>query len=76
MGERCKQCGGPFHPASGHYHAPDVPICGPCIRRFITWMKGHTHRRSSGADFYAAAATSIKPKIGNRPMAGQRPLKP
>ena len=27
---KCFSCGGPFHPATGHYHRPDVPVCGPC----------------------------------------------
>ena len=59
--ERCFSCGGPFHPATGHYHRPDVPICGACTRRFVRWLKGHTRRRWGGHDFYAEAATSIRP---------------
>ena len=58
---KCSACGGPFHPATGHYHQEDVAICGPCIRHFLDWLKGHTAQRRRGFDFYAAAATSIKP---------------
>ena len=61
---KCFSCGGPFHPATGHYHRPDVPVCGPCTKRFVAWLKGHTKRRWGGKDFYAHAATSIKPGMG------------
>jgi hypothetical protein len=60
QGQRCFACGGPFHPATGHYHRPDVAICGRCARSFLSWLKGHTKRRWGGHDFYAEAATSIK----------------
>jgi hypothetical protein len=61
--EKCSACGGPFHPATGHYHQADVRVCGPCMRHFVDWVKTHTkgkygHPKSS---FYDAAATSIKP---------------
>lgn len=56
---RCKQCGGPFHPSSGHFHAPDFPICGACIRPFIAFYKGRMAYRKKGASFADAAATSI-----------------
>ena len=58
--QKCFACGGPFHPATGHYHRPDVAICGRCARSFLSWLKGHTKRRWGGHDFYAEAATSIK----------------
>jgi hypothetical protein len=58
--ERCFSCRGPFHAATGHYHRPDVPVCGPCTRRFVVWLKGHVKRRWGGHDFYAEAATSIR----------------
>ena len=57
----CFCCGGPFHPATGHYHQPDVPVCGACTRRFVRWLKGHLKRRWGGHEFYAEAATSIRP---------------
>lgn len=62
---KCFSCSGPFHPASGHYWSPDVPVCGPCIRHFLVWFKQHMKRRWGGANFYAEAATSIKAKPTN-----------
>ena len=66
--ERCFSCRGPFHPATGHYHRPDVPVCGPCTKRFVAWLKGHTKRRWGGHDFYAYAVDAR--------TVGQRPFKP
>lgn len=57
---KCFQCGGPFHPATGHFHRPDVPVCGPCFRPFVAWVKQHTKRKWSGQSFYEAAASSVK----------------
>lgn len=63
---RCMVCGGPFHPASGHVWQPGAEVCGPCIRHFYEWVKGHCAPRVKkagkmrGGDFYAEAATSIR----------------
>ena len=57
---KCSSCPGPFRPATGHYWRPDVPVCGPCFRHFLEWMKGHTRQRRRGHDFYEEAQTSIK----------------
>jgi hypothetical protein len=61
--EKCSACGGPFHPASGHYHQADVRVCGPCMKHFVQWFKGHSKGKYGHpkASFYEAAVTSIKP---------------
>ena len=58
----CMACKGPFHPATGHQFSKTATLCGPCAGRFFAWVIRHTRRRWSGADFYAAAATSIRPR--------------
>lgn len=58
---RCFCCGGPFHPATGDYDRVwDIARCGPCIRSFYRWMRGHTARRWGGHAFYVEAETSIR----------------
>jgi hypothetical protein len=58
---RCSQCGGPFHPATGHQDERfKVQFCGACYRPFVKWLSGHTKRKWGGANFYEEAATSIK----------------
>lgn len=42
---KCTSCGGVFHPATGSQPGPKVRVCGPCVRRFMDFMKGHTARR-------------------------------
>lgn len=59
----CVQCGGPYHPASGHwYERWDVVVCGGCYKPFVRWVKGMMARKWSGAAFYEEAATSIRPR--------------
>jgi hypothetical protein len=57
---RCFACRGPWHETTGHVFSPEVRYCGPCYRHFMAWYRVHTHRRSSGADFYLEALTSIR----------------
>ncbi len=56
---KCFACKGPYHESSGHLFAPDVAYCGPCIRHFLTWWKGHERRKWGGLHFYGEAWTSI-----------------
>jgi hypothetical protein len=64
----CFACGGVYHPATGHlFREHGVVYCGPCYRRFMAWYKGHTNRKWSGADFYAAALVSCSA----RPVAAE-----
>lgn len=56
----CFCCKGVYHPSTGHMFSDAVVYCGPCIRHFIMFVKSHTKRKWSGADFYAEAATSIR----------------
>lgn len=64
---KCFACPGPYHEATGHlFNLPDatrVAYCGPCARYFLRWMISHMKRRWGGADFYEAAATSIREGI-------------
>jgi hypothetical protein len=58
---RCFKCGGPYHPATGHWNERfDVVFCGACYRPFVKWLSGHLKRRWGGANFYQEAATSIR----------------
>lgn len=34
---RCGNCGGPYHPATGHAFSDTVVACGPCAGRFWAW---------------------------------------
>lgn len=63
---KCIACGGPYHPSTGHLHQADAPVCGPCTKHFVTWLKSHTKRKWGGEDFYEAAKTSIKPGDGDK----------
>ena len=63
----CTSCKGPFHPESGHFWAADVPVCGPCIRSFFSWVKAYTAPRK-GIDFHKEAMTSIKPTNTTKEM--------
>lgn len=40
----CAACGGAAHPATGCQYTETMIVCGPCVRRFWRWAKGHTDR--------------------------------
>lgn len=63
---KCIACGAPYHPATGHLHQENAPICGSCAKHFVAWLKSHTKRKWGGEDFYEAAKTSIKPGDGDK----------
>lgn len=59
---RCLQCGGPYHPATGHWDQHfDVVFCGACYKPFIAWLAGHLKRRWGKLRFYDHA-TSRTPR--------------
>jgi hypothetical protein len=61
---RCFKCGGPYHPATGHWDERfNVVFCGACYKPFVKWLKGHLKRKWGNANFYEEAATSIKAPI-------------
>lgn len=37
---RCRQCGGPWHPASGAVYGGVWCLCGRCEREFQVWVRG------------------------------------
>lgn len=55
---KCAACCGAFHEATGHFWTSSMPICGPCIRGFIAWLKRHTSSRWGGLQFYDYTETS------------------
>ena len=60
---RCFACGGPYHPATGHWFGPafpDVFYCGRCARYFVRWMSGHLKRKWNKGAFYEEAQTSVR----------------
>ena len=59
---KCAACKGVYHPATGHVLSEQLVLCGPCTREHVKWLKQHLRRKWGGADFYAAAATSVKAK--------------
>lgn len=65
----CFQCGGPYHPATGHiYPEWDVAFCGGCYKPFVKWLRGHLKREWSGHSFYEEASRSL----GARPPGRRR----
>lgn len=69
--DRCCNCGGPFHPATGHAFSEKMGACGPCAGRFFAWVVSHTNKKPSKprngrprpaetVSFYEAARTSVK----------------
>ncbi len=57
----CFSCHGPYHEATGDWDPKfEIARCGPCMKRFIHWLKGHLNRKWSKHVFYEHAATSIR----------------
>lgn len=55
---RCFQCGGPYHPATGHWDERwDVVFCGACYKPFVKWLAGHLSRRWRKLRFYDHAVS-------------------
>lgn len=48
----CTLCGGPFHPATGHYESATRHWCGVCTRDMIQLLKQMLPRRWGGCRFY------------------------
>lgn len=62
--ERCLQCRGPYHEASGHRdRATGAVFCGGCYRPFLAWLKGHLKRRWGGVHFYEHTETSRRVSV-------------
>jgi len=69
---KCSQCGGPWHPATGHAWTETCVLCHRCAGYFFGWMIKHTSRREGTKGgkrkhpcsvlFYEAAGTSIHAK--------------
>ena len=59
----CFACHGPYHPATGNHFAPGVDYCGRCYRGFLAFFRASVHPRRKGPDFYAEAATSVRPPM-------------
>jgi hypothetical protein len=57
---KCIQCGGPFHPASGHQWSKEAVVCGRCHRNFIDWLKIQLKRITRKKRFYVEAVSSIR----------------
>ena len=49
---RCTMCGGPFHPATGHWESEKRHWCGTCTRGMVKMLKDMTPRRWGGVRFY------------------------
>lgn len=58
---RCMNCGGPFHPSTGHAFSVTAVLCGPCARDFFAWVRKRMTPRKKGPDFGVAAASSVRP---------------
>jgi hypothetical protein len=54
-GGACTMCGGPFHPATGHWVNEKRHWCGPCTRSMIALLKDYLPRRWGGVRFYDLA---------------------
>ncbi len=56
---RCRDCGGPAHPATGCQYAPDYIVCGPCAREAWAWYVRFVNSKGgrSGVWFYEHAAS-------------------
>jgi len=61
METRCFACHGPFHPATGNHFAEGVDYCGRCYRSFLEFYRSRMAPRKKWPDFYAEAATSVRP---------------
>lgn len=57
--ERCIQCKGPFHEASGNRdRRTGATTCGACYKPFLSWLSGHLKRRWGKLRFYEHTETS------------------
>jgi hypothetical protein len=52
--QRCAQCKGSAHPASGCQYSSRTLICGPCTRQAWKWVREHVNGKGgrSGVFFY------------------------
>lgn len=70
--ERCTMCGGPFHPATGHWESEVRHWCHCCTHEMVALLKEQLPRRvgrkAKGLRFYdyAAAPPAVAP-AGFRP---------
>lgn len=51
----CTMCGGPFHPATGHWASEKRHWCGPCTRSMVQMLKEMQPRRWGKVRFYDLA---------------------
>lgn len=63
---KCSSCGGVAHPATGCQYSPTFIVCGPCVRTFWAWVKGHTNR------VYRAGPRGVKRFVSFYEAAGRR----
>jgi len=54
----CTACQGVFYPATGCQYSARVVVCGPCVRQFWAWFRGHQNR-GRGPNFYVAATKFV-----------------
>jgi hypothetical protein len=50
--EFCSVCDGPFHETTGHRVSTTMRWCGPCTKRWVKELVGHTNRRWGKQRFY------------------------
>jgi hypothetical protein len=48
----CTMCGGPFHPATGHWESEKRHWCGVCSRSMVKLYRDMQNRRWGGVRFY------------------------
>lgn len=42
-GNRCTECDGPWHPATGAEYSRSCRLCRRCEERFWTWVRGRLY---------------------------------